>query len=50
MAAMANSAPEAMPSAAGFHEKASAEPVLGHDMTSTPAVATTMASACPAVT
>ncbi len=50
MAAMAKSAPEAMPSAAGFQENASEASVFGHDMMRTPAVATTIASVCPAVT
>ena len=44
MAAMANSAPEPMPSAAGFQEKASSALLRGQDTMSTPAVAIRMAS------
>ncbi len=50
MAAMANSAPEPMPSAAGFQEKASSALLRGQDTMSTPAVAIRMASPWPGVT
>ena len=49
MAAMANSAPEAMPSTAPSSDMASAAACFGQDMISTPAVAMMMASAMPNV-